>query len=247
MNGKRGVFTVETVLAAVFFVLFLAMLWVNIACLRFIHWYSLAAFLLPPAACIGVYFFRRKHASGKKARTLVTVLLSVIFVLFTLGNIGLMSTAETFLPNSSASSYERDLKLHGYPGNSFLSHFPAKIPQDARNVRFYEEPSFGPSAFSFVLRYDASADEIESIYNRFTPCAQFVVNKKEFTNPSDFNTVNFDTFFAKHIGYDELPDDFDLVVLDSKSTGTDHFKGYARGLAISRQREQVIYFTVEWH
>jgi hypothetical protein len=246
MERKRSRFTLELVLAIAFLALFLFMLWSNIAFFRFIHWYCLIAFFAPVAIFAGMYFIRRKHSPGRKAWVVAGIACGIFLAFFESANYFLMSLDDDLSPVQDVHSYANELQLNGYPDNESLAHFPAKIPDGAQNVRFYDNPAFGPGPFAFLLRYDTDAAGIDALYERFTPVANRFFTMRSVTDEAVLEQIDSLSFFANDIGYARLPDDFDIILLGGESTEANWSDGYAWGLAVSRQRNEVILFSIGW-
>jgi hypothetical protein len=85
------------------------------------------------------------------------------------------------------------------------------------------------------LRYTANEDDVEGIYKLYAKMDKVFIHG-ETDAPSYYD------LFASKIGYEPLPDDFDLFIVRKNQLGTDALAGIVSGLAISRQRNEVIFF-----
>ena len=177
------------------------------------------------------------------------------FIAFFLFNIALMSWQLT--PISAASMYEnvRNLRWHR---DDLAEHFPETIPASARNPGFYYRAGFLQGGASIELRIEMPAKFVEDVYATHLPLAKSVFNGNQqllrgTDEPIDLLKGYFYTFPRTH---DEspssrplLPDDFETLLLSShphRSGPADWNRGESRGISISRERREIIYWAEDW-
>jgi hypothetical protein len=53
--------------------------------------------------------------------------------------------------------------------------------------------------------------------------------------------------FSEAVGYDELPDDFEILILDNKPYKPKNWNhGYSYGLALSRVSNEILFYQSVW-
>ncbi len=166
----------------------------------------------------------------------VLTILAICFVF--VGN----SFMASMMPMRDVNQYEaivHEAIVHGY-GHELTEHFPPHIPSNAREVKFYYEPGFLQGGSLLQLRCKLPADEIATLRDRYLPLAKRVYSGSAIPITSFYN--------EKQIPGD-LPQDFQILILGGKPYKTnpvDWNHGYTYGLAISTQRQEVIYYADEW-
>jgi hypothetical protein len=147
-----------------------------------------------------------------------------------------------FVPVTDAHDYKHLLSLYEYPDNVSIEHFPPGIPASAKDVVLYERPGFLQGAQSFYLKYRIDKNEIESIYNHYSSGVQLIAKNKL----SEFS-LGVTGLIYEEMGYDSTQTDFDFFIIDSQSFEPgDWNHGYTYGIAVSREKLEVIYWSEEW-
>ncbi len=147
-------------------------------------------------------------------------------------------------PTTDASRYSAILKDLGYPVPTKLNlqridSFPAQIPSDATNVTSYYSPGGLQAGSTMQLRCTLPQKKIDDAVKKFSLSA-----KEMFSGP--FSNPIFDPGFrdaTNPTGVADLPGDFQIYILDSHQSSTD--TGEAIGVAISRQRGEIIYWLTD--
>lgn len=230
----------------IFTTVFFVMALFNFAVYRFVHWLSLIVFLVPPAVLLGIFLYKRKH-EFKRLKSL-NVVLAVVFVFVSIGNFGLMITDDSMSPSRDVHAYERIMKAHGYPGSKGVAHFPSQIPADSQNVQFYDMPAWIDGPYIY-LRYQATTEEITDMYNKYSTAAKKVVKLSDTLLSTEElpSGMKFVLGSFHEVGYEKLPEDFDLIFIDfSPAAFEESTNGCSYGLAVSRQRNEVICFYERW-
>jgi hypothetical protein len=150
------------------------------------------------------------------------------------------ATADVTDP-SRYSEILNQLKGKMLDGQRGLSSFPAAIPGDAKNVRFFYRPHFSQGGTILQISYCLPDAEIESMISS-PPCAT--------TQPAGDNAgipgnVSFWVTETASTDPGPLPEDFKAYVIDAKwpLSPADIDEGYCYGLAISLARHRVVYWA----
>ncbi len=134
------------------------------------------------------------------------------------------------------AKYESILKEWKEFAPEMVNHFPEVIPPDARNTEFYFRPGFLQGSQTIELRYRATPEKIESLYEEFSKL-------KTHANQGGILLIHFplgggnadvtelgEDWVAMH--FEECPDD-----------SREHTKEY--GVMISIESNEIIYWA-EW-
>lgn len=143
-------------------------------------------------------------------------------------------------PVNDVAKYEAILQNDWQKGfmQPFVAHFPQKLPEQKENIRFFYRRPFLQGGGSIQLRMSQTKEEINNLYNKF------IKKKMIFPDASDNSeklkpTIYFMTGDTKN---GELPPDFEIIFLAAISGN--HGQNY--GVAISRKRNEIVYFAEYW-
>jgi hypothetical protein len=167
--------------------------------------------------------------------------------------IGLLLIGRASVPEgdvSDPSRYAVVLADLGYPtptklNTPTLAHFPATVPDGATNVRFFYRPHFLQGAALLQIRCVLPPDAIGGLTTRFAAAA-----KEVQAGGGTFTAINAgtgklaSTLFrdATNTDFADLPDDFQVFILDAQTTSAwNHIGSY--GVAVSGRRGEVIYWV----
>lgn len=141
------------------------------------------------------------------------------------------------------SKYERVLKLTGYPNNPLIKYFPDKIPENAKDIVFSYNPAFLQGGENFDLKFKTDPDSIKNYIDEFSKRAKWI--RKPSDNEAEKNGIYFGAFNI--FGYDVLPEDFTIYLVDSKPyKPNDWNHGELSLAAISKQRNEIIFLAERW-
>lgn len=142
--------------------------------------------------------------------------------------------------------------------HGLASHFPEQIPAYASNVRLSACPGSFQGGAWFQIRFNLPPEKIAGLYEQATKQA------KAFYDGGDMFTLvnsrkgglpgtNFHTSELKRstsVGSPEFPGDYRIFVFDaqpSEPSGEPHWNhGTSRGVVLSRDRNEVIYYAELW-
>ena len=202
-----------------------------------------------PSAAFGTSF----ALSWKKQRKLLHAILIPLCVLLVMcWSIGTFA-AEMFIRATtevtSVKQYDKVLEDYWSPLPHLVSHFPRPIPPNAENVKFSFLPKFLQGGAHIQLRYSTSPEVIGELYARFAEertQSFFGGDANDHTNVEGGIPTTF--FYTSDSGSWEFPDDFEIMVLEAKPSSSgnswNHDKGC--GVAISRKRNEIVYWAEYW-
>jgi len=104
-------------------------------------------------------------------------------------------------------------------GPKAVAHFPPHIPETAAAVELYYTRRFLQGGSCLRLRYRLPLSELEAVTQQYRSIAQHIENGKPF----------------------DIPDDFQVFYLENSESPD--WNGYAYGVAVSLERQEVIYWA----
>lgn len=139
---------------------------------------------------------------------------------------------------SDVGEYRAMLWQNGYPSKS-MCHFPKKIPKEAKNVSFWENPQFLQGSFRMLLMYETTEKDIAKYRKKYEPLALAVIpagEQKAFRQ--DYYMPDISVMEGR-----KLTDDFEVILLDGTPIGN---HGYSRGLAVNEKTNEILFFREIW-
>ncbi len=137
----------------------------------------------------------------------------------------------------------------GYRG--MVSHFPRPIPKGAKNVVFSFQPWFMQGGGHIQLRYSTDPKTIRALYEEFSQRKTksfFGGNRNDHMNVEEGMPTTF--FYTNHTDDNEFPDDYEIMIFDEvlkdRPEGFYWNHGRSRGVAISRERNEIVYWAEVW-
>lgn len=160
-----------------------------------------------------------RKTSRKVVRVVGAVLLLVTglaFILFLSLGVLFKNTSE---PVQDPSRYEEVLAEYD-GGPEVIAHFPSHIPETATEVALYYMPRVLQGGSRFRLSYKLPSSELETIVEQYRPIAHQIKDGRRSSN---------------------IPEDFEVFYLDDSDSP--NWNGYAYGVAISMERQEIIYWA----
>jgi hypothetical protein len=152
------------------------------------------------------------------------------------------------------AKYEQIIREHwsAYETRELVNHFPGPIPEDAKDARFsYQSLLFGSH---IQLRHSTSPERIQELYEQFSKkkTKSFLGgNLNDHLNMKDGVPTTF--FYTSDKGEsDRFPEDYEIMVLDpvpnekNRSEGPHWNHARCHGVAISKQRDEIVYWAERW-
>lgn len=231
-------------ITTIFFYLFFitAYLYVNVTAIE--SYYFAGLVFAIPFICFGMVTYFTGIGKLKTANsTIITILLiivSAIAMYFAFMFISMDAATTTI---TDISKYERVLRLNDYPENLLISHFPEKIPDNAKKIVFSYNPTFGMGGENFNLKFEIDSSYINNYIHQFSKNAKWI--GKADDSDAEENAIYSSTFYG--VGYDKLPKDFTIYLVDSRSYGPVKWNhGMLSLVAISKERNEIIFIAESW-
>ena len=181
---------------------------------------------------------------------LLVTLLGVGFTI--LVNLGAAAWEAATTSVDDVARYEAVLGDLGHPNERLVAHFPVHIPENATQVMFYYLPAFLQGGANLQLRCKLPSSEVDSVLQRYLATAQQVQNSRGdvIEAKGDYHPLPTPSFRNEDdSGFAPLPEGFLVLVLDAKPYRTDPVDwnhGYSYGVAVSTERQEVIYWAEYW-
>ena len=150
--------------------------------------------------------------------------------------------------------YQTILRDLGYPTPTKLNvptlgHFPATIPSNATNVRFFFRPHVLQGGTQMQLRVSVPSEQVAAVLEAVKPAA-----KEVQTGGDMFDALNEHGGLPSSMFRDgangafaPLPKEFQVFVLDAKASSQSGWdKGYSYGVAVNEKEGEVIYWIEDW-
>jgi len=205
--------------------------------------YNLACFL-PTAVFLVAYAVRKATAKPMWVCAAKALALGVLFFwgLFA-GALELFSTG--IEGTTDARSYEWVLRTYWIDYYaSVAKHFPQAIPDDAHSVRFHFQPAFLQGGANLQLRYSTTTEEITRLYEHFSGSTLSSPADTRQSAPDQRHAALLPSYRTGAEGASDFPPSFEFVVLYETDSVTGH--GQAGGVAISRERNEIVYWAHTW-
>jgi hypothetical protein len=156
------------------------------------------------------------------------------------------------------AQYRAVLGQLGYPKPTIMNipsigFFPAQVPADATNIRFFYRPHFLQGGPEMQLRFSLPLDDLKAVLQQARSGAiGTAAGDKAFETPSGVPIPNFRD--GADITFASLPSDFQMFLMYAKDLSGNPttrssdiwLEGYTGGIAVSEKREEVIYWVEEW-
>lgn len=195
-----------------------------------------------PFVCFGITTFLVVIGKLRKViSNVIAVCLILVLGLASSFTFIFMAIQQATTVTMDISKYDKVLKLTGYPNNQLIKYFPAKIPESAKNIEFSYCPAFLQGGEDFNLKFETDSDSIINYSNKFSEKAKWT--GKWSDNKSEHNGIMDGTFEDYFI----LPEDFTMYLFDSKPYRQgDWNHGYLSVVAVSKQRNEIIFHSEQW-
>ena len=142
--------------------------------------------------------------------------------------------------------------LADWKASGLVDHFPSSVPPSARTERFSSSPGFLQGGGHVQLRMELPEAEVKSLHKHATKNAkqhQDGGNSVTLVNEQD------DGLWSTHPhtlteGTYEFPGDYRIFIFHAepyrKGSGHDWNHGESKGMVVSLQRNEVLYYAENW-
>jgi hypothetical protein len=203
---------------------------------------------------VPAWTFLVAYSANRKGARIAAVLLGVLaigFVWFVAVVIDGWISAASEVTN--VGRYDEILSNYWKPNEELVQHFPHPIPSDVKDVRFSFAPAFLQGGAHIQLRYAAPPAAISELHERF-------VGKKTASFTGGDTNVHMNTevgmpttfFYTGESGNGRFPDDYEIMIFDKVLEREDRSPGFywnhgkSHGVAISKKRNEIIYWAELW-
>lgn len=242
---KRAKFSIS--MTVVFFILFAGVYWFLSQRTIEPHYYLGLIFAIPFVSCAVVTYLIIKGVIKRPCQTLIISMTVLFFVGF--GILALIAIPCTIIHDETADvkdigSYERVIKLSKIPAN-LIDVFPDTIPDEAKATQFYYHPfAIGQGGQEIALEFEADSDTINDYTDEISKRAEWI--GKVGTRKADQYGVFAGTFYIFDYANSGLPNDYDIYVIYSRDDSADWNHGEQSLIAISKKKQDIIYYASVW-
>lgn len=236
--------SILTILSFICFIFIVFLVNYNFLSFPFIN---IIIFAIPFCLFAIMTYIKVNQRMNKKACLVITIILAVILPVVMFFNYIFMILNQSTSEVTDIHKYDKVLSMYGYPDNKSMAHFPSNVPSNAENIRFYERPQFLQGGSSVFLLYKTSEQELTSYYNKYKGKVQIELENCSQPSYSYDNDYWIPEVWKEAIGYDSIPDDFKVMIIDSKPYYPKNWNhGYSYGLALSNQRKEIFFWSEDW-
>jgi len=222
-----------------------------VQCVRWTSYQSFSAgFLLHfvPALVFLFAYIASRHIDRKAVHLFAIPVCLITLAWWVLFSFGVEIWMEATADVTDVGRYEEIMSKCG--DSTLVGHFPCPIPPDAEDVRFSFFPGFLQGGAHVQLRYRTSPEKISELYERFSKMAtqSFLVGDKDGRDDMHVKmpTTSFHTSGSDNY---KFPDDYEMMVFDQlpKEGATLNWNhGQSHGVAISKERNEIVYWARYW-
>ncbi|TRU74435.1 MAG: hypothetical protein EWV55_11020 [Microcystis viridis Mv_BB_P_19951000_S69] len=152
------------------------------------------------------------------------------------------SFLESLEPIESIDQHQEVLAYWKACGPGLVDHFPSSVPASARNVKFSSFPGFLQGGGHVQLRMELPEAEAKKLFEHATKTAkQHRDGGNPVSGPSP-HTLAKDAY--------EFPADYRIFIFHAEpykeGSGHDWNHGESKGMVVSLQRNEVLYYAEQW-
>jgi hypothetical protein len=210
--------------------------------------------IFPGFMLMGSWFFASSLASKFPQRYwvwtffgfgILVTLFGLILALY--ANFGVAMIMGVTTPIRDTAQYEEILE---YDDDELVSHFPPHIPGNATKVAFYYSPPFMQGGSHLQLHCKLPSPQIDAVLEEYLPAARQIQdgtgNVLESSNEQSY-IPSTSLFYEENSETVPMPEDFLVLILDAEPYESGNWNhGYIYGVAVSAERQEVIYWTERW-
>ena len=147
----------------------------------------------------------------------------------------------------SIDKYQEVLAV--WRGSGLVDHFPSSVPASARNVKFSSFPGHLQGGGYVQIRMELPKAEVKKLFEHATNTA-----KQYYKDGGNFKD-RLPSTSPHTLGKDErdaskFPDDYRIFIFHAepykKGSGHDWNHGESKGMVVSLQRNEVLYYAESW-
>ncbi len=186
----------------------------------------------------------------RAVKWIVGILGVLVFVVFSAFAWFAYSFNKALEPNESIDQYQK--VLADWKASGLVDHFPSSVPASARNVKFSSFPGFLQGGGHVQLRMELPEAEAKKLFEHATKTAKqhqdggnsvtLINERKDGLSSTSPHTLAKDAF--------EFPDDYRIFIFHAEpykaGSGHDWNHGESKGMVVSLQRNEVLYYAENW-
>ena len=151
--------------------------------------------------------------------------------------VGVVQFKRSVTPTTEVSEYQT--LLDQWRPLGVVDHFPPAIPPDATDVRLSAFPGFLQGGAWFQVQMTLPPGRVEAVEREYQ--GQSIAGRESF------NRVILPSFRTVDDGETlEFPGGYRMIVLNAEEEGVSWHHGRSAGVAISRERDEVVYWAEDW-
>ena len=202
----------------------------------------------PSILLIGTAFIVNKIERGRLAVIITSCVISLVLFVGLLFLNGAICFGSSVRPETDPSNYQDVLAVLGHPETSWLQHFPAGIPENAKDKSLYWAKGFLQSGTILQLRYVLPKGEIESLLAESLGKARQVQETDgDYLGCIGPNDLPIPSLQAGETGYVDWPKGYKIIVFDAEDHSLGSWNhGFSYGVAISEERNEIVYWAEDW-
>lgn len=160
------------------------------------------------------------------------------------------------MPVTTRYAYQPILKYR-WENKYIVEHFPAEIPDEAKDIKFYYRAGLMQGGTTIELRMQMPEREFDSIEQTHRAIAKLILDhlrkdndtksqeKFYFAPPLMFYTVSTAELTDEYQA-GPLPAGYEIFLLHSKKYKRYWNHGKSAGIAVSQARKEIIYWATVW-
>lgn len=163
----------------------------------------------------------------------------------------------SFFPLTSSQEWRYHQIVGAHSGYPLLNHFPAEIPKEATKMRFYFQPGVMQGGTTFQLRLAlprSTIADLDQTYSKLKTKSfwggdiNWHMSGKDGMPTTFFHTNDNAETYENRL----FPPDYEIMIFDPLLTESERSQsrlwnhGQSHGVAISRQRNEIVYWAQWW-
>lgn len=195
-----------------------------------------------------------KRVKNKFFKLIILMLCVFVCLCGGLFTLGLEVFGRSFVEITNFYWYGDTLEILGTWKPELVNHFPPKIPRTAQDIRFSYSPGFLQGGMHMQLRYSDNFQNINQLYEHCVKDRQksFIAKSthpyiKATVGPPEILAISWNKYSKRQIVHAHK--EYEIMIFDKvKDQPADSYEnhGQKHGVAISIDRDEIIYWAESW-